>query len=117
MTNKKYVVLVTADYYSKEPTLRTRTYLIPTASNEAKGEIINISNSEKVLTEYSEQKIDLNIESICKLIFAHIPKDEVSKIVVESFGIGLAFYDGICQIVQEKGLDILVEEIRNIRHI
>ena len=114
---KKYVALITADYYSKDPTLRTRTYLIPITFNEAKGEVINISNSEKIWTECGKQKIDLSIENICRLILARIPKDEISKIVVEPFGVGLAIYDEICQIVQEEGLDIFVEEIRNIRHI
>lgn len=115
---KKYIVLITADYYLKNPTLRTRTYLIPITSNEAKGEVINISNSEKIWTECGKQKkIDLSIENICRLILTHIPKNEISKIAVESFGVGLAIYDEICQIVQEEGLNIFVEEIRNIRHI
>ncbi len=111
MTNKNYVVLITAYYSSDELTVRTRTYLIPTSSNKTQGKIIYISNLEKIQTECGNQKIDLSIENICRLILAHIPRDEVSKIVVESLGIGLAIYEGIRQMVQDEGLDISVEEI------
>lgn len=117
MADKKYIVLVTSDCYSEKPTLRTRTYLIPIGSNEAKGEAINISNSEELWTNCGKQKFDLSIGNICSLILSNIPKDEISKIVVVSPGIGLAIYEGICQTVQEMGLNIPVEEIRYIRHI
>lgn len=112
--DKKYIALITANYH---PTLKTRTYLIPITSNEVKGEVINISNCEKIWTESGKQKIYLSIEDICRFILARIPKDEISKIVVECNGVGLAIYDEICQIVQEKGLDIFVEKIINIGRI
>ncbi len=117
MTNKNYVVLITANCSSDKPTVRTRTYLIPTSPNKTQGEIIYISNLEKIWTECGNAKIDLSIENVCRLILAHIPRDEVSRIVVESLGTGLAIYEGIRQMVQDEGLDISVEEIRDIKHL
>lgn len=116
MINKKYVVLITTTCSSERPTVRTRTYLIPTASNKTQAEIFYISNLEKIWTECINQKTDLSINNICKLILLNIPRDEVSKIVVESLGIGRAIYEGIRQIVQDEGLDIPVEEIYSPKH-
>lgn len=115
--NKEYIALVEADCYSEKPTLRTITYIIPIASSQEKGTIINISNSEKIWTEYGKAQFDLSIEDMCKLILTHIPRDKVSEIVVNSMGIGLSFYDEICRLVREEKLDIPVKDIRKIRSI